>query len=160
MAGAAKVTADRAADTEPDCASVDMVRGQVLALLNKITERHAMRTRLITVSLAAFLLLQSPAFAQGSVADKVIAWIVADGYTVTDVKRSWLGRIVITAKNNINLREVVLNRISGEVLRDQRFPNTTENSSQSSPSTLGDRENRGRPSGLVGRGGPGGPGGE
>ena len=85
-----------------------------------------MRRKLISASLAAFLLMQSPAFAQSVAAEDVITRIEADGYTVTDVRRSWLGRTVITAVNDRELREVVLNRTSGEVLRDQRFPNESD----------------------------------
>lgn len=82
-----------------------------------------MRKTVITTSLAALLLISAPAYAQTSVADPVITQIEAEGYVVTDVRRSWLGRIVITASNDAGLREVVLNRVSGEILHDQRFPN-------------------------------------
>ncbi|WP_162896860.1 PepSY domain-containing protein [Ruegeria sp. AD91A] len=75
----------------------------------------------ILASFAVVMLLHSPAQAQVSVADDVIARIEAEGYTVEEVKRSWLGRIVITASDQNELREVVLNRTSGEVLRDQSF---------------------------------------
>lgn len=114
-----------------------------------------MRTNLIIASLAAFMLLQSPADAQISVADDVIARIEADGYTVTDVTRSWFGRIVITAKNNTDLREVVLNRTSGEILRDQIFPNENGIGNQSRPQ----KDDPGRPDRPGGRDGPSGPGG-
>lgn len=84
-----------------------------------------MRRSYILASLAVFMLLHSPAQAQVSVADGVIARIEAEGFTVDEVKRSWLGRIVITASDQNELREVVLNRTSGEVLRDQRFSKET-----------------------------------
>ncbi len=80
-----------------------------------------MRRSLILVGTAAIMFLHSPAQAQESVADDVIARIEAEGYSVDEVKRSWLGRIVITASDHDELREVVLNRTSGEILRDQRF---------------------------------------
>ncbi|QPM90580.1 TrbC/VirB2 family protein [Pseudooceanicola algae] len=112
-----------------------------------------MRKTLITASLMAFLLLQSPAHAQVSggndVADDVIEQIEADGYTIIDVARSWFGRIVITANSIKDLREVVLNRTSGEVLRDQRFP--VENVPGAQPAPSGDDHGR--------QGGPDGPGG-
>ncbi|WP_298922631.1 hypothetical protein [uncultured Roseobacter sp.] len=120
-----------------------------------------MRTTLITTGLAAILLMHTPAHAQTSVADDVITRIEADGYTVTEVKRSWLGRIVIIASNSTDLREVVLNRTSGEVLRDQRFPNdTAEGASRSAPEAAsGNRERPGKPDGSDGKGGSDGPGG-
>ena len=61
------------------------------------------------------------AAAQESRVDRVIAQLQAEGYEVTEVRRSWLGRIVITALDGTDLREVVLNRASGEILRDRVF---------------------------------------
>lgn len=123
-----------------------------------------MRTKLITVSLTALWLLQSPAHAQVSVAEDIIARIEAEGYTVTNVTRSWFGRIVITANNNTDLREVVLNRTSGEILRDQRFPNENvkrENVKGDRAKPQNDaprnRDSPGKPGGHDGPGGPGGP---
>ncbi|MEP5759438.1 MAG: hypothetical protein ABJ327_09110, partial [Litoreibacter sp.] len=80
-----------------------------------------MYKKLISLSLLAFLLSHAASFAQTSVADDVVTQLQADGYTVTDVRKSWLGRIVVTANSDTNLREVVLNRTSGEILRDQVF---------------------------------------
>lgn len=81
-----------------------------------------MRAPIIKTTIAAFMLAHSPATAQVTAPASVIAGIEADGYTITDIARSWLGRIVITARNDAGLREVVLNRTSGEVLRDHKFP--------------------------------------
>jgi hypothetical protein len=111
-----------------------------------------MRSTLIITSLAAFLLMHAPAHAQSPVAEDVITRIEAEGYTVTEVTRSWLGRIVITASSKTDLREVVLNRTSGEILRDQRFPNDPH--SVGAPASP-----RGEPGNPDGPGGPGGPGG-
>lgn len=77
-----------------------------------------------SLALALFLLTApaTPLWAGPDVADPVIERIETQGYTVDDVRRTWLGRIVITARNDSHLREIVLNRRSGEVLRDALFP--------------------------------------
>lgn len=116
----------------------------------------------ILASLAAVLLLHSPALAQVSVADDVIARIEQEGYTVVDVRRSWLGRIVITASDQDDLREIVLNRTSGEVLRDQRFPGEARGAEHPAPPPAGSdsRTHPGDPNahgGPNGAGKPGGP---
>jgi len=127
-----------------------------------------MRSSLIFASFAAVFLLQSPVQAQQSVADDVIARIEAEGFTVVEVKRSWLGRIVITASDQDDLREVVLNRTSGEVLRDQRFPNEGRGAEQrpeppvrtpDSRPNPGEPNTRGNPDGPSQSGGPKGGGG-
>ncbi|MEP1698031.1 MAG: hypothetical protein ABJJ69_15950 [Paracoccaceae bacterium] len=119
-----------------------------------------MRKTLITASLTAFMLLQTPAHAQVSVADDVVARIQAEGYTVTNVRRSWLGRIVITANNKTDIREVVLNRTSGAVLRDQSFPNTHHSADgpESPPGNLDQPGGPGGPGNPGRQGGPSGPG--
>lgn len=78
--------------------------------------------RLSALALLALLAWHQPALAGQEIADPVVARIEAEGYTVSDVRRTWLGRIVITARSATYLRETVLNRTSGEVLRDQLFP--------------------------------------
>lgn len=113
-----------------------------------------MRHHILSLSFAAVMALHSPAFAQSaaeaSVADGVIARIQSEGYTVTEVRRSWLGRIVITADNPQGQREIVLNRTSGEVLRDQRFP-AARSGSREAPARAP------QPSGRPGREGQPGP---
>lgn len=113
-----------------------------------------MRASLIISTFAAFLLVHSPATAQVTAPPSIIADIEADGYTITDIARSWLGRIVITARKGGRLREVVLNRSSGEILRDQRFP--IVRGGPVNPSTRPDRP--GMPGGPSGPQGPGRPG--
>jgi len=80
-----------------------------------------MRVPLLLTTLAAFLLLQSPAIAQVTAPPGIVAAIEADGYTITRITRSLLGRIIITARGSTGLREVVINRQTGEILRDQLF---------------------------------------
>ncbi len=92
--------------------------------------------RLLTSTILVAALWQTPALAGSDIADPVVEQIEADGYTVSDVTRTWLGRIVITAVKGANLREVVLNRTTGEVLRDRLFPMpaTTPSVAPNSPS--------------------------
>lgn len=90
-----------------------------------LTVRHIPRL-LAAALLGATLSLAAPASAQtgGSVADPVIRTLTEEGYTVTDVSRTWLGRILITARNARYLREVALDRRTGAILGDQRFMRT------------------------------------
>lgn len=78
---------------------------------------HLLRLCLFLVLIALPLSAQ----AQTGRVDRVIAQLQSEGYEVTEVRRSWLGRIVITALDGTDLREVVLNRSSGEILRDRVF---------------------------------------
>ena len=74
-----------------------------------------MRTLILILSLA----LATPAFADG--ASAIRAWIAelqATGYTDVEESRTWLGRIRITAERGDILREIILDRTTGEVLRD------------------------------------------
>lgn len=76
----------------------------------------------ITTALV-LLLGQAPANAQGSeITGPVVSRIESQGYTISRIARTWLGRIVITAHDGRNLREVVVNRTNGEILRDSLFP--------------------------------------
>lgn len=78
--------------------------------------------RLLMISLLTALSWQTPVMAQADVSDPVVQMVEKQGYTVTEVTRTWLGRILITAQDGTNLREVVLNRRNGQILRDQLFP--------------------------------------
>ncbi len=63
------------------------------------------------------MLMAAPAAAQ----DFVSAWITqlqTDGYDDISVERTWLGRIRIVAEKDDIDREIILNRATGEVLRD------------------------------------------
>lgn len=70
----------------------------------------------------SLIVLHGAAEAQTTLADPVIARIEAEGFTVSEVSRTWLGRILIVAEDQTSLREVVLNRTTGEIMRDRRFP--------------------------------------
>ncbi len=48
----------------------------------------------------------------------VIAQLEANGYTLSSVERTLLGRMKITAQNRVHVRELVVSRSTGEVMRD------------------------------------------
>ena len=50
--------------------------------------------------------------------DEAVAMLESDGYVVVETRRTWLGRIVITAEGKAGTREIVLHPYDGEVLRD------------------------------------------
>lgn len=80
--------------------------------------------------LIGFLGLTSPALADTDISDPVVALIEAQGYEVIEVRQTWLGRVLITARNNAYLREIVLNRTTGQILRDQLFAQATAKASE------------------------------
>lgn len=51
-----------------------------------------------------------------------VAMLEAQGYRVTDTRRSWLGRLVVLSEKDGKLRELVLDRATGAVLSDRLFP--------------------------------------
>ena len=61
------------------------------------------------------------AIAQTDFATPMVDQIEADGFTVTKVKRTLLGRTLIVSKNAQGLRETVLNPHTGAILRDRVF---------------------------------------
>lgn len=55
------------------------------------------------------------------VAGPLVDQLETEGYGIVEVRRSWLGRIVILADRDGLLREIVLNRATGAVLSDRTF---------------------------------------
>jgi uncharacterized membrane protein YgcG len=80
-------------------------------------------TRRTLQALLLLTALSAPALAraQTDFVGPVVARIEAEGFTVSDVKRTLLGRVLIVSTNRDTLREVVLNRQNGEILRDRAF---------------------------------------
>ncbi len=104
----------------------------------------------------------APALAQTDVTAPVVQMLQNEGYKVSEVRRTWLGRILIVAKKGRTLREVVLNRRSGAILNDQVFNENSDANTPSNPTGLGtpDPGDMGGPGGSSGPGaGPGGGGG-
>lgn len=76
-----------------------------------------MRTTLARLLLALALLGGVPAIAQGP-ADQIVADLKAEGYAVRAVEQTLLGRIRIEAVRDGERREIVVDRATGEILRD------------------------------------------
>lgn len=85
--------------------------------------------------LTLLLALAAPAAAQSDYAAPVISRLEAEGFVVTEVKRTLLGRTLIVSQNRRGLREVVLNRHTGEVLRDRMFARSSPQPPQTSTPT-------------------------
>jgi hypothetical protein len=73
--------------------------------------RHILVGVLVTATLAA------PVVAQ-DIQDDVEAALIAQGYEIVNVGRTWLGRLRLVAENDEIRREIVINPTTGEVLRD------------------------------------------
>lgn len=93
-----------------------------------------------------------PAQAQFDVAKPIIQDLVNDGYKVSTVRRTLLGRILVIAKKGALVREVVINRRSGRVLHDHIFRNSSSSSSGTITSPPDTSNNTGNGSGGTGSG--------
>lgn len=95
----------------------------VPSLVRKMFASHHINRWLAPLLLGAALsLAAAPAATAGEgVAEPVVRALADEGYTVTDIRRTWLGRILITATNDRFLREVALDRRTGAILGDQQF---------------------------------------
>ena len=72
-----------------------------------------------SLTLILCLAFATPVFADGVSAARVwIAELRARGYSDIEQSRTWLGRIRITAERGEIEREIILDRTTGEVLRD------------------------------------------
>jgi hypothetical protein len=99
--------------------------------------------RCVTVAALA-VALAAPVAAQ-SIRDDVEAALVAQGYEIVNVGRTWLGRLRVVAENDEIRREIVINPSTGEVLRDYSvalanlgrplFPGEDNNPDRSAPAT-------------------------
>jgi hypothetical protein len=76
-----------------------------------------------TASIGAGLLLAPGLAIAETVADPVLRVLRKQGYRDFEVTRTWLGRVRITATREGRRREVILNKTSGEVLRDVVYLN-------------------------------------
>jgi hypothetical protein len=76
-------------------------------------------TSLIKPLAAALILLGTPAGADS--VRQVIQALQGQGYNVTEVSRTWLGRIRIEAVRGNAVREIVMSRSTGEIKQDALF---------------------------------------
>lgn len=106
-----------------------------------------------SIILMIALIAVSPARADDSgMTAPILDRVVAEGYEVYDVTRTWLGRVLITAKNKTFLREIVLNRTTGEVLRDKLFRLSPGEKNGTAQPHSGASEPPGAPSNAKGNG--------
>lgn len=73
------------------------------------------RRHIVISGLAAAV--AGPSFASGY-QDKIVAALRAQGYEQITIETTLLGRVRITAMRQSNLREIVINPRTGEILRD------------------------------------------
>lgn len=67
---------------------------------------------------ASAALIAAPGGAQADPVEQVVAQLRAQGYSDIIVSRTLLGRARIVARDGTLRREVILNRATGEILRD------------------------------------------
>ena len=119
-----------------------------------------MTTRPLQVLLFTLVLcLPAQARSQTDYAAPVVTRLEAEGFTVSEIKRTLLGRILIVSRNRNSLREVVLNRHTGEVLRDRRFGLSASTQAPQSPITKAPAPDQPSGANAGGNGGKGGNGG-
>lgn len=79
-------------------------------------------------------------FAQARTEAQVIAALELQGYEISDTRRSLLGRVIITAQNDVHVREIVMSRATGEILSDQVVDLMANTDAQTSGTTTADTE--------------------
>lgn len=75
-----------------------------------------MRRRDVMAGLLSAVLVAGPGAAEPL--DDIVASLRAEGFEVRQVTRTWLGRIRVEAVNDRYQREIVFDRVTGEVMRD------------------------------------------
>lgn len=76
-----------------------------------------MRRRTFLIGLSGALVAPRMALARDFVAE-IVAQLGAAGYEIDRISRTWLGRVRIRAHNARGEREIVINPVTGEILRD------------------------------------------
>jgi hypothetical protein len=77
--------------------------------------------RLKHLVLPLVLAFASPVLAQTDFSAPIVARLEGEGYVVSEIRRTLLGRTLIVSRKDTVLREVVLNRFTGEIMRDRLF---------------------------------------
>jgi hypothetical protein len=81
--------------------------------------------------------------AQARTQTQVTAALEDQGYRVEKVRRSLLGRVIITARNDAHVREVVMSRATGEILSDQILESVVAGSANAEGDAEGSTSNGG-----------------
>ena len=103
---------------------------------------------LLAATLAFSLwLTPAPADAGTDFTAPIVANLKAEGYELVEIRRTWLGRILIVSRNGTYLREIVLNRRTGEILRDKLFPDDTAEAMPEGKAEAGDSPDAPGPTG-------------
>ena len=76
-----------------------------------------MKRRVFIGAIAAFALAAGMAAAQ-SIGDFIVGQLQAQGYEQIQLSRTWLGRTRIVAQKGNEVREIIFNPSTGEILRD------------------------------------------
>ena len=87
----------------------------------KVTAVFVRRVAIFAALLACLGLFSGGASAQTQTrmpVDRVVEALSTMGFEVESISRTWLGRIRIEASNGRVSRELIVNRVTGEVLRD------------------------------------------
>lgn len=79
-----------------------------------------------------FTLFTVPVAAQTDVVAGLVEELKADGYVVLDQRGTLLGRTQIVVRRDDEIREIVINPNSGEILRDLSRPATAEDDTSAS----------------------------
>lgn len=74
---------------------------------------------ILWAALLGSLCLATPARAE-SLQAEIVAQLHEQGYRRVTVSRTWLGRVRINAELGGSLREIVVNPLTGEILRDMQ----------------------------------------
>lgn len=103
--------------------------------------------RILSAIVLGTIIAAGPAAAQESGVSDVVRTLRAEGFQVTRIGRTWLGRIRIEAENNSSTREVIVSRSTGEILQDATFPGTSRprfgRNLRDDPDSAGAREGSG-----------------
>jgi hypothetical protein len=100
--------------------------------------------RRILASFILWMALVLPAVAEvGDIRHRIEAALVAQGYSIVSVERTWLGRLRIVAQNSEIQREIVLHMTTGEVLRDYSVAREADDPATRHANRQSDRDDRG-----------------
>lgn len=88
------------------------------------------RRKFLGTALSTFVIMSlgAKAVAAETLEEKVEKALLRQGYNEVKTNRTFLGRLRVTAQKGSKSREVILNRTTGEVLRDVIFDNGSSHS--------------------------------